>query len=459
MNNLIILGSGESALASALLAKKQQIAHIFLSDLHIIAAETKAQLKEKGISYEEGGHTLPTLTPESLIIKSPGIPDTAPVILRCKEVGARVISEIEFAAHFATEPLIGITGSNGKTTTTTLISHLLTALGYHAPACGNIGKSLARVVLESTPEATPDFAVLELSSFQLDGMEQSHIHIALLLNITPDHLDRYQYKLELYADAKGRIFQNQESTDYAIINLDDPITTKLLARRTPSPATTYTFSCQNPSATAYYDSKQQCITLQGVPHRFDFAQLPLKGTHNAQNAMAALLALLALKVDFQEAHTIHLITQALQSFHGIKHRMQPLGTWRGIHFINDSKGTNMDSTTHALAAMPDGKTILLIGGTDKGNDYATLRPLVQAKCKALIYLTTDSQKLHAAFDQLPIPHTDALSMQEAFDALQAFPLEAGDHVLLSPACASFDLFKNYEDRGDQFIQHFHRLTN
>lgn len=450
--NIIILGSGESALASALLAKRHSVAPIFLSDLHAIAPDTKQELERADIPFEEGGHTLPTLTPQSIIIKSPGIPDSAPVIQRCAKEGAQIISEIEFAAHFAQEPLIGITGSNGKTTTTTLISHLLTALGYNAPACGNIGKSLARVQLESKPDQHPDFDVIELSSFQLDGMSQSHIHIALLLNITPDHLDRYQYSFDLYADAKGRIFQNQTEQDFSITNADDPATAQMLKRRGGSPATSYTFSCKDTSATAYYDG-QQWITIAEGRYRFDFKQIHLQGEHNAQNVMAALLALLALGIDLSDPRLLG----ALQSFRGIKHRMQSLGKWRGVHFINDSKGTNMDSTIHALSAMPDGHTILLIGGTDKGNDYSTMLPLVQQKCKALIYLTTDSQKLHAAFDQLPIPHAEALSMAEAFKQIQSLPLQDGDQVLLSPACASFDLFHNYEDRGDQFIQQFELL--
>lgn len=447
MAPIIILGAGESGISSALLAQREGF-EVFVSDYGSITPENKQLLTQHQIPFEEGGHTLPTLCPEATIIKSPGIPNTAEVIVRCKNMGAKVISEIEFAAPYVQQPPIAITGSNGKTTTTSLITHLLNSVGIPAISCGNIGYSLARVALEH-PSLLP---VIELSSFQLDDMFLSRMHIALLLNITPDHLDRYDYKIENYADAKGRIFQNQCSDDFAILNADDPQTRILLQRMPHNDAQPLYFSTQDQQADAYFDGKLMHFKGEVT---IDFDTLALKGEHNAQNVMAACLALQAQGADLHDPRLL----AALKDFQSIQHRMERLGEWRGVTFINDSKGTNLDATQHALGAMPDGKTILIIGGTDKGNDYQEIYDLVRQKCKALIYLTKDNKKLHTSFDPLQLPTKEAYSMSEVFEKVQELNPKSGDVVLLSPACASFDIFKSYEDRGEQFTHHFHTLTD
>lgn len=441
---IIILGGGESGVSAALLAKKQGY-QPFISDYRQISSEMKAKLGD--IPFEEGGHHLPSLSQAVEVIKSPGIPDTAPVIKRCEEAGKPIISEIEFAAR-GIEPdrLVAITGSNGKTTTTTLLDMALRATGVKSHSCGNIGDSLARKVLD----ADTDTYVMELSSFQLDRMYDTHVHIALLLNITPDHLDRYDHKLVNYALAKWRVFQNQGEGDYAIINDDDPIISQLQVDCPIHTEHILTFSCSNEAADAYFDGK--IIHLpDGV--EYDFSSFQLKGEHNAQNVMAVALALYA----YGKSPSHPEVVEALSTFGGVRHRTQLLGKWRGATFINDSKGTNLDATLHALGAMPDGKTVLFLGGTDKGNDYSEIYDLVKAKAKALIFITLDTDKLHRSFDDLGLPTSTAHSMAEAFEQVQALDLEEGDVVLLSPACASFDLFKNYEDRGDQFIRAFEAL--
>lgn len=444
---IIILGAGESGISAALLAKKHGFP-VFVSDKARMSDTNKQTLEDRGIPYEEGAHVLSGLDRDTIVVKSPGIPDSAPVIQRCQEIGAQVISEIEFAAKYIRKNLIAVTGSNGKTTTTSLIHHILSSTGVPSVACGNIGYSLARVAMEH-PDAQP---VMELSSFQLDGMFDTRIHIALLLNITPDHLDRYDYKVEFYADAKGRIFRNQTSEDFAILNEDDPITQTLLMKRLPEmKARQLFFSVKNPHADAFFDGR---VIRFKSGAEIDFSTLRLKGDHNAQNVMAAALAVQAYGKDLSDPQVL----DAFRSFQGIQHRMEPLGEWRGVAFINDSKGTNLDATRHALSAMPDGRTILIIGGTDEGNDYSEIEGLVRKKCKALIFMTTDSQKLHRSFDAFGLPIRDAFSMQETYDAITSLSLKEGDVVLLSPACASFDLFKNYEDRGEQFSEHFHRLS-
>lgn len=430
----IILGGGESGIWSAILAKREGH-QVLLSDAGILTDDRKVLLSEHDIPYEEGGHQLIDLPKATQVVKSPGIPDTAAVIVRCREVGVPIISDIEFAARYV-EPhqLIGITGSNGKTTTTSLVTHLLLGAGLDAVACGNIGKSLSQCIVREPH----DYYVVELSSFQLDHTYDTRFHIALLLNITPDHLDRYQYSLEKYADAKGRIFRNQTKEDFAIFSADDPETAKLLARHPLEQATSLTFGMH--SGDLSYP--------QIASH---FSHMALQGEHNAYNTMAALLVLKALHLPLPE--------QALYSFQAIEHRMELVGTWRGVRFVNDSKATNLDATTYALSAMPRGKTHLILGGTDKGNDYSQILDLVKEKCKTLLYLTTDSHKLHATFDPTNIPSHDLQSMDALQQLLPTLPLEEGDTLLLSPACASFDLFRNYEDRGTHFKALYHRLTS
>lgn len=439
---------------SALLAQREGH-RVLLSDSGRLKPETAMTLTSMGIELEEGGHHLPDLTSATQVIKSPGIPDTAPVIIRCKEAGIPIISEIEFAARYAgTGTLIAITGSNGKTTKTTLVAHLLRAAGLDAIACGNIGTSLAQCIV-CDPH---DIYVMELSSFQLDHMYQTRAHVALLLNITPDHLDRYDHRLELYADAKGRVFRNQEETDFAILNADDPTTHDMLSRRAPNPAHAYTFSLHDPSADAYYHDGT--IRLRLTEERtvsYDYTHMKLRGDHNAANIMAACLVLHAMGCD--DPLSDGTIEDALRHFAGIEHRMEQCGEWRGVTFINDSKATNIDSTHYALGAMPAGRTILMLGGTDKGNDYTAILPQVIETTKALIYLTTDNRKLHDTFDPTGIPSYDCHSMAEAFEVIRRLSPEEGDIVLLSPACASFDLFHNYEHRGRVFKEEVQKLLS
>ena len=453
MEYTIVLGGGESGLWSALLAKK--LGHrVLLSDSRTLPPATKEILDQNEIPYEEGGHRLPDLEKAARAVKSPGIPLDAEVVLRCRAAGAEVVSEPEFAfPHIGRSTFVGITGSNGKTTTTTLTASLLRAVGRDAIACGNIGISVARCLVRDPH----DIYVTELSSFQLDNMEHARAHVAALLNITPDHLDRYHHSLEEYADAKGRVFRNQTRDDFHIYNLDDPVTAALLRRMPGRLSVPLTFSVKDPTATAYYDGREILLRLFGEETvTIAYHRLQLKGSHNAQNVAAACLILIALGV--REPFRDGTIQKALEEFSGIEHRMEPAGVWHGVKFINDSKATNIDSTHYALGAMPDHSTVLFLGGTDKGNDYEEIFDLVAAKAVALIYLTKDSKKLHATFDRLPIPAYDVLSMEEAFEVItRRLALREGQIVLLSPACASFDLFRNYEHRGQVFKEYVRNL--
>lgn len=454
MEYTIVLGGGESGMWAALLAKREGH-RVLLSDSGTLNSDTRASLSAMDIEIEERGHVLPDLEHATRVIKSPGIPDSALVIRRCLETGVPVISEIEFAARYAGDStLVAITGSNGKTTTTILVASLLRAAGVNAIACGNIGTSLAQCVVR---DPHPVY-VIELSSFQLDHMYATRAHVALLLNITPDHLDRYDHKLSNYADAKGRVFLNQTTSDFAIFNADDPITKDLLLRQTTNPARALTFSLLDSTATAYYaDGTIHLHLSEAQTVQYDYTSMKLKGEHNAANIMAACLALHAMGCD--SALVDGTIETALRDFAGIEHRMEPSGVWHEITFINDSKATNIDSTHYALGAMPEGKTVLILGGTDKGNDYSVLLPQVVSVAKALIYLTKDNRKLHETFDSTRIPSYDCYSMEDAFATIRQLPLEAGDIVLLSPACASFDLFRNYEHRGHVFKEQVQQLLS
>lgn len=437
----IVLGGGESGLwAAALAAQKGH--KVLLSDNAKLSDESKTFLHEHHIPYEEGGHILPDLAEATQVVKSPGIPDKAPVIQRCVELGVSVISEIELAFRYIGDSqVIAITGSNGKTTTTSLISHILRENGIDAIACGNIGTSLAQCVVRDPHKVY----VVELSSFQLDHMYDFRADIAVLTNITPDHLDRYEYALEKYADAKGRVFRNQKPGDLAIYFREDLVTADMLARReSPLESEVQTFGLDKVLQGAYVDGRCFCVRLGDKSYDIDYSQMPLQGIHNVYNMMASTLVALRMGLEIQG------IEQALHTFKAVEHRMEPVAVIDGVRYINDSKATNIDSTHYALSAMPDHKTVILLGGTDKGNDYNMIYDLVSAKAKALIYLTTDSEKLHRTFDRLGLPTIDAHSVTEALDFVETLDLEEGDVVLLSPACASFDLFKNYEHRGRVF---------
>lgn len=441
MAYIIVLGGGESGLWAAVLAARQGH-RVLLSDHGTLSEDTKGILTQYQISYEEGGHILPDLDQATEVIKSPGIPDTSPVIRRCRDLGIPIISEIEYAYRYIGESkVIAITGSNGKTTTTSLVAHLLRVGGIDAVACGNIGVSLAQCVARDPHEVY----VVELSSFQLDYVYDFRADIAILTNITPDHLDRYEYTLSKYADAKGRVFLNQRPQDLSIYFADDTEIRQMLSRlNTPLQSEVYTFGKTAVSQGAYMDGGAMHFCTDVRVYTIPYATMPLQGLHNVYNMMASTLVALRMGL------SIDTIEQGLRTFTPVEHRMEPVTTVRGIRYINDSKATNIDSTHYALSAMPDRKTIIFLGGTDKGNDYQIIYDQVAAKAKALVFLTTDSEKLHKAFDVLGLPTCDAHSVSEALDFVETLDLEEGDVVLLSPACASFDLFDNYGHRGRVF---------
>ena len=434
---LVILGGGESGVGTAILAKQKGL-EVFVSDKGELKDKYKSVLKNIDVEWEEGKHTESKILDADEVVKSPGIPDTVPLVLKIKELGINVISEIEFAGRYSKAKFIGITGSNGKTTTTLLTHHLLEKAGLNVGLAGNIGDSLAKQVAEDDK----DFYVLELSSFQLDGMFDFHVHIAMILNITPDHLDRYENDFEKYAQSKFRILQNQTSSDYVIYNADDEVIVDLLAkgnyegRKIP-------FSIDNEIRNGgYVKNEQLYINTNNKLFEMTIQELALQGRHNVYNSMASGIAgkILGLKKE--------IIRESLSDFQNIEHRLEEVGTVHGITFINDSKATNVNSTWYALETFQR-PVIWIVGGVDKGNDYEMLSELVGDKVKAIVCLGKDNEKIHQAFDDIIETIVDTGSAQEAVN--MAYQLGTkGDTVLLSPACASFDLFDNYEDRGHQF---------
>ena len=436
MKRIVILGAAESGVGAAVLAKQKEF-DVFVSDMSAIKPVYKDMLDGHGIAWEEGHHTEEKILNADEIIKSPGIPKEAPMIRKAVAKHIPIISEIEFAARYTTAKMICITGSNGKTTTTSLIYHIYKAAGYDVGLAGNVGHSLALQVAES-PHA---YYVIELSSFQLDDMYDFHADIAVLLNITPDHLDRYDFKFENYADAKMRITRNQTKADAFIFWNDDPVIREEL-QKVQVGATLYPFAENKEAGTVGYI--ENGVYKLRLPHPFeiDVQSLSLKGKHNLYNSLAAGLA--ANIGGIPDA----VIRQGLADFPGVEHRLERAGTVNGVTYINDSKATNVDACWYALESMTT-PTILIVGGKDKGNDYAPLKPLIQQKCKALVYLGADNAKLHDNFDCLGLPVRDTHSMRECMEACRELA-SVGDTVLLSPCCASFDLFKNMEDRGEQF---------
>ncbi len=432
MQKTIILGAAESGLGAALLAR--QLGHeVFVSDYGKIKAAYKAELEENDLPYEEGGHSEAKILAADEVVKSPGIPDTAPIILALREKGVPVISEIEFAARHTTAKIIAITGSNGKTTTTNLTHHLLHSGGLKAVKAGNVGKSFARSIFE---KEEADFYVLELSSFQLDGIVKFRPHTAILLNITPDHLDRYDYEMRNYARSKFRIAMNQTPADLLILNYDlgvnnaelgieDEELDRLEARRV--------YVKMNFAATDE-------ITV--ADHTFDLSQTDLRGPHNRFNSECAV------RVALHSGLSPEVIQAGLETFKNDPHRLEYVATIDGIDYINDSKATNVDSTFYALQAMQK-PVVLIAGGTDKGNDYTPLTTLAEEKIKALICLGIDNEKLLEFFSPLVKIIEETQSAEEAVARAKIYA-EAGDVVLLSPACASFDLFRNYKERGELF---------
>lgn len=433
---LVILGAGESGAGASVLAKKEGF-DVFVSDMSKIADKYKKLLDDHQIAWEEGQHTEERILAADEIIKSPGIPDKAPMVAKAVEKGIPIISEIEFAGRYTQSKMICITGSNGKTTTTSLIYHIFRQAGYDAGLAGNIGRSLALQVAEDPHE----YYIIELSSFQLDNMYKFRANIAILLNITPDHLDRYDNKMQNYTDAKMRIIQNQTPQDAFIYWADDPIISEEL-KKYDIKAVLCPFSDVKKNGVIGYIEEGQYKLEYPTPFNMEQESLSLTGRHNIYNSLAAGLAANIAGIKKED------IRRSLSDFPGVEHRLEKVCDVRGVHYVNDSKATNVDACWYALESMKT-KVVLIVGGKDKGNDYSPLMPLIKEKCSALVYLGADNQKLHDNFDQLGIPVRDTHSMKECMQACYELA-QPGETVLLSPCCASFDLFKNMEDRGEQF---------
>src|SRR5690554_2964363 len=436
---IVVLGSGESGVGAAILASEKGY-NVFVSDSGLIAEEYKAKLNQADIPFEEGQHSESRILTAGLVIKSPGIPQTVPLLRKLKEQGVPVVSEIEFAMQFTKAKIIGITGSNGKSTTATLTWYMLNKAGLHVGLAGNIGKSFALQVAREKY----DYYVLELSSFMLDDMVRFHVDIAVLLNITPDHLDRYEYKMENYVASKFRITENQTEADVFIFNQDDEEITNAFEKY-KSPARQLPFSQRMQLEEGAYLDAEQNITIRTnnqVPFIMSINDLALQGKHNVYNNMASGIVAKVLELRNES------IRESMGEYQNIEHRLEHVSNIGGISFINDSKATNVNSVWYALESMPS-NVVLIMGGVDKGNDYHILEDLVRMKVGAIVCLGKDSERIHQAFEGSTGIIVDTTSMKEAVD--MAYHLaKKGDTVLLSPACASFDLFKNYEDRGDQF---------
>ena len=439
MKKIVVLGAGESGTGAAILAKSKGM-DVFVSDMGAISPMYQALLDQHQIAWESGQHTPELILNADEVIKSPGIPLTAPLVKQLIEQGTPILSEIEFAARFTRAKMICITGSNGKTTTTSLIFDMLRRAGLDVGLAGNIGNSLALQVAQEDHA----YYVIELSSFQLDNCYDFKADIAILLNITPDHLDRYDHQFQNYVDAKFRITRNQTSKDAFIYWSEDPVINREIARIQPQ-ATLYPFG-SNEQNVAYTDGSHLVVATKPdvAPLRVPLDELSLKGKHNQLNSMAAGLAAQILNIHND------VIRESLQQFAGVDHRLQYVATLRGVRYINDSKATNVNSCWYALESMTT-PTVLILGGTDKGNDYSEIDALVQEKCHTLIFMGKDNSKLIQHFEPMGVKYISTDSLQDAVQAAYQSANE-GDTVLLSPCCASFDLFKNYEDRGEQFMQ-------
>ena len=437
MKSLVVIGGGESGVGAAVLGKVKGM-EVWLTDMGTIAPRYKEILDKWEIAWEEGHHTEEKVLGADEIVKSPGVPLTAPLIAKAMAKNIPVISEIEFAGRYTDAKMVCITGSNGKTTTTLLTYHILKEAGLNVGLAGNVGKSLAMQVATEKH----DVYVIELSSFQLDNMYDFRANIAVMLNITPDHLDRYDYKMENYAAAKFRIMQNQTSEDAFIYWEDDPIISAQL-KSIQSEARFFPFSARDDkSCTAYLSNGTLCFNVEGDEWEMPSSELALKGLHNIYNSMAAGIS--ATLLDIKKEN----IRKALANFEAVEHRLEFVRTLDGVRYINDSKATNVNSTWYALESMTD-PVVLILGGKDKGNDYSEIEEFVKEKVVALVCLGVDNSKLHAFFDgKVPVIE-DARSMAECVEKCHALAKD-GNTVLLSPCCASFDLFKSYEDRGAQF---------
>ena len=433
---IVILGAGESGSGAAILAKVKGF-DTFVSDKSAIKDKYKELLGKYQIAWEEGHHTEELILNADEIIKSPGIPDEAPILQKLKKQGTPIISEIEFAGRYTNATMICITGSNGKTTTTSLTYHIFKSAGLNVGLAGNIGRSLALQVAEENH----DYYVIELSSFQLDNMYNFRANIAILMNITPDHLDRYDHNMQNYINAKFRITQNQKAEDAFIFWNDDPIIKQELSKYGIE-AHLYPFSEIKEKGSIAYVEDHELIINEPIAFNMEQEKLALTGTHNLYNSLAAGISANLAGITKEN------IRKALSDFKGVEHRLEKVARVRGIEFINDSKATNVNSCWYALQSMTT-KTILILGGLDKGNDYNEIADLVREKCTGLVFMGVDNTKLHQFFDGFGLPIADVKSMKDAVDSAYKMA-EKGDTVLLSPCCASFDLFENYEDRGSQF---------
>ena len=437
MKRIVVLGAGESGAGAAVLAKMKGF-DTFVSDSSPIKDKYKVLLNDYYIDWEEAHHSEDKILNADEVVKSPGIPDDAPLILKLKEKGIPVISEIELAGRYTDAKMVCITGSNGKTTTTSLIYHIFKSAGLNVGLAGNIGRSLALQVATEKH----DYYVIELSSFQLDNMYDFRANIAILMNITPDHLDRYDNCMQNYVDSKFRIIQNQTEDDAFVYWNDDPIIQREL-KKYGLKAQLYPFAAIKKDGVVAYVEDGKVEIEKPIEFNMEQEKLALRGTHNLYNSLAAGISanIAGIKKEY--------IRKALSDFKGVPHRLEYVATVRDIKFINDSKATNVNACWYALQSMTT-KTVLILGGKDKGNDYSEIEDLIKEKCSALIYLGVDNSKLHKAFDHLGLPIADInTGMKDAVAA--AFRLaHKGETVLLSPCCASFDLFKNMEDRGDQF---------
>ncbi|MBP5355604.1 MAG: UDP-N-acetylmuramoyl-L-alanine--D-glutamate ligase [Prevotella sp.] len=436
MKKIVVLGAAESGAGAAVLAKKEGF-RVFVSDMGSIKDKYKKLLDDHQIEWEEGHHTEEKILDADEVIKSPGIPDEAPMIQKIIAKGIHIISEIEFAGRYTDAKMICITGSNGKTTTTSLIYHIFKEAGYDAGLAGNIGNSLALQVAEDPHE----YYIIELSSFQLDNMYDFRANVAVLLNITPDHLDRYQNNMQNYVDSKMRIIQNQTKDDAFIYWNDDPIIKRELEKYDIKALQLPFSELKEKGSIGYIEEGQYTIEVP-TPFNMEQEALSLTGKHNIYNSLAAGIASDVAGIKKE------VIRKSLSDFPGVEHRLEKVCTVGGVQYVNDSKATNVDACWYALESMKT-PTILIIGGKDKGNDYTPIKELVRKKCAGLVYLGADNTKLHENFDEMGIPVRDTHSMKECIEACYEMA-EPGMTVLLSPCCASFDLFKNMEDRGEQF---------
>ena len=440
MKRLVILGGGESGVGTAILGK-QKGWEVFLSDRNSLKLHYRETLNKEGIEWEEGTHTEEKILSADVIMKSPGIPDKAPIVKKAREKGIRIISEIEFASEYTHSLIVGITGSNGKTTTTLLTHQIFKDAGLQVGLGGNIGYSFAELVATENPP----YYVLEISSFQLDGIEHFAPHIAVLLNITPDHLDRYDYKFENYIASKFRIAMNQTENDYLVYDADDPVIEEWLQNHTLK-AKLIPFSIEKelPYGAFLKDNKIHIMLENQTAEttEIDVEEISLRGKHNIKNTMAASVAARLVNIRNNS------LRDSLKGFKGVDHRLEEVKVVEGVTYVNDSKATNVNSVYFALDTIKT-PIVWIVGGQDKGNDYNALLPYVHEKVKAIVCLGVDNTPILRSFGNVAAAMVETHSMEEAVRTAQKFATE-GDTVLLSPACASFDLFKSYEDRGDQF---------